>query len=214
MKLFLSSYRAGNFPEELVNLFGKGAKVALIANAADYKSWMQRQVRVFKEKYFLRKLGFKVCEIDLRKYFGKQNELEKKLEKFDAVWVRGGNTYILRKAFYLSGFDNLIKKLLQSEKIKYGGSSAGAVIMPPSLKGLEIVDDPNITPKGYPSAIIWDGLGIIDKYLLVHFGSIVAGLEGIKDTEKYYIEKGMPFEYMKDTDVYVVNGDNAKLYKS
>jgi hypothetical protein len=42
MRLFLSSYRAGNYPDKLADLFGK-TKVAVISNAKDYKSPGERK---------------------------------------------------------------------------------------------------------------------------------------------------------------------------
>jgi dipeptidase E len=44
-------------------------------------------------------LGLEPVEIDLRRYIGKDSELRAVLSGFDLIYVRGGNTYILRRAF-------------------------------------------------------------------------------------------------------------------
>ena len=43
MRLYLSSYQAGNHPEELIHLTGANKKCAIIANAADFSSEAERK---------------------------------------------------------------------------------------------------------------------------------------------------------------------------
>jgi len=106
MKLYLSSFRLGYKPQELVSLVGKNKKAAVIANSTDfltdnsiYDSGVQREMDD------LRNLGFEPENVDLRDYFDKPDGLGKRLSEFGLLWVRGGNTFVLRRAFSESGFD-------------------------------------------------------------------------------------------------------------
>lgn len=80
--------------------------------------------------------------LDLKNYFGKKAELRLKLENLDGIWVCGGNTFILRLAMKISGFDEIFKELLERKHFFYGGYSAGICILCDSLKYIEQVDDP------------------------------------------------------------------------
>jgi dipeptidase E len=161
MRLYLSSFRNGNKPEELLKLLGDGHRTALIFNAQDWKSANDRAADLAAESERLQSLGLEPEEVDLRNYFGKPNDLKKLLSGFDLVWVRGGNVFILRRAFRQSGAEAVIPELLRTDAIVYGGYSAGVDIMQPHLHGIELVDDPNIVPEGYDKEIIWECLGLI-----------------------------------------------------
>lgn len=110
MKLYLSSYRLGDNPEKLTELFSDNKKIAVIANAMDFADDAQRKEKAKHSMIELKNLGLLPEEIDLRTYFVRQKELSRKLNNFGAVYVRGGNVFILRKAMLQSGFDKLIKK--------------------------------------------------------------------------------------------------------
>ncbi len=73
MRLYLSSYKLGNYPEEFVRLVGRDNKrVAIISNASDYKTPDEKFLSVQREIESLNTLGFLAEEIDLRKYFNKK----------------------------------------------------------------------------------------------------------------------------------------------
>lgn len=171
MKLYLSSFRLGDNPEKLFNLFGSKRKVAVILNAVDFKTDEDRKASLEQEIKWLVELGLEPKEIDLRNYFNNNSGLEIDLDQFGGVWVRGGNTFILRKAYFQSGFDKYVLKKSQDKSFVYGGYSAGCCILCPSLKGFEIVDDPNIVPEGYIKETIWEGLELLDYYFLPHYKS-------------------------------------------
>ena len=57
------------------------------------------------DKEALEELGFKVELLDLRKYFGQKELLRRELQNIHAFYAIGGNTFVLRKAMQLSGFD-------------------------------------------------------------------------------------------------------------
>src|ERR1700743_678436 len=131
MRLYLSSFRNGNKPEELLGLLGSDRRTALIFNAQDWKTAEERATDLAAESERLQSIGLLPEEVDLRDYFGKSDELKQRLSNYGLVWVRGGNVFVLRRAFRQSGADIVIPDLLKNDAIVYGGYSAGVDIMQP-----------------------------------------------------------------------------------
>jgi len=203
MKLYLSSYRLGNNPEKLVNLFSDNKKVAVIANAIDFVDDFQRKESTKQSITELRNLGLFPEEIDLRDYFEKQEELNIRLNNYAAVYVRGGNTFILRRAMLQSGFDNLIKEKDKDPNFIYAGYSAGICVLSPTLHGLELVDDPNIIPQRYNPEIVWNGLDIVNFSIAPHYKSDHPE-SGMVDKEvEYFIKHKIPFKTLRDGEVVI-----------
>jgi dipeptidase E len=207
MKMYLSSYRLGDHPEQLINLIGPNKKVAVIANAVDFGDDLERRkLGVQREIDDLKGVGLQPEELDLRDYFGKPKDLEKKLSEYGTLWVRGGNTFILRRAYRESGMDEWLMKQKDNRELVYAGYSAGVCILSPTLKGLELVDDPNIVPEGYPKEIFWEGLGLIRFAFAPHFES-----PGHPETEavgrevEHYKKAGIEFRALHDGEAIVIN---------
>jgi len=129
MKAYLSSYQFGNNPEKFSELVGKGNRVAVIENAKDALIDRERAERLEQQLQTLKELGLSASELDLRNYFGKPDELTRELADFSAVWVCGGNVFVLRRAMHDSGFDNAIRERLKKDNIVYGGYSAGSCVL-------------------------------------------------------------------------------------
>jgi dipeptidase E len=70
-------------------------------------------------------------ELDLREYFD------------DAVWINGGNAFLLRREMQHLA----IRELLQADKIVYAGFSAAVCCAAAALRGAEMVDDPGKKPS-------------------------------------------------------------------
>lgn len=113
MKLYLSSYKVGKDAEGFKNLVNKiAAKVAVIDNSRDYSTDLERKTKSLQgEMDAMIKLGFVPEHLDLREYFDKSEALIEKLSHFDALWVVGGNSFLLRKAMEQSGFTKVIDDL-------------------------------------------------------------------------------------------------------
>ncbi|EKE00317.1 MAG: hypothetical protein ACD_22C00047G0003 [uncultured bacterium] len=208
MKMYLSSYRLGNNPEKLVELMGANNKIAVIPNALDFSTDIPRRNEgVQREIDDLNNLGLQAEEVDLRNYFKKPNELEQKLSEFGAVWVRGGNTFVLRRAFKESGMDEWLIRQKDNKELVYAGYSAGVCILSPTLKGLEIVDDPVITAEGYPKETLWDGLGLIDFAFAPHFESPGhPETEAVSKEVEYYKKTGEKYRALHDGEAIVIEG--------
>ena len=208
MKFYLSSYKVGSpeNQEKLKQLAGNKKNVAYIPNAMDWATDLERR-KASENKDFedLKQLGFSIHRLDLQEYFGKPEELKKELEKHEIIWVRGGNTFVLRQAMKLSGFDKVLKELIDSKfDMIYGGYSAGVCILAKSLKGLEIDDDLTQKPYGDDKDTIWEGLSVLDYVPVPHYQSDHPESAMIEKVVEYYKENNIPFKTLHDGEVIII----------
>ncbi len=75
-------------------------------------------------------LNFSYDEIDIAGMT--ENELKKALDGHDIIMVEGGNTFYLLKAIRESGFEKVVKELIE-QGVVYIGSSAGSYVACPSI---------------------------------------------------------------------------------
>jgi dipeptidase E len=211
MRLYLSSFKFGNHITKLKELVEQGKDAVVILNARDYKIPEERNKYLDWEMETLNSEGFNAEELDLRKYFGREKELENLLNKKQLVWIDGGNTFLLRRAMKQSGFDKIIKKLLKEDKIVYAGFSAAVVVLQKSLHGLDIVDSPSDISEGYDSEIIWDGLGILDYNVSVHYKSDHPESVLVDKEVQYNIDNNIPYKTLRDGEVLIINGDKTEI---
>jgi dipeptidase E len=204
MKLYLSSFREGDHPEKLQALVGQNKRAAVIMNAVDHQPNDVREERRILEFETMRRLGFDPEEVDLRDYFENNDALKAILLKYGLLWIRGGNVFILRKAMRLSGFESIIRILLDSG-IVYAGYSAGSCAAGPNLHGIELCDDVTIVPRGYPVEIIWEGLGLIDYEIAPHYKSNHPESPMIDDVVAYFEKHNVPYKPLRDGEAIVIN---------
>ena len=205
MRLYLSSSELGNRPERLVSLTGYGAHVALIMNALD--NFPDERERCYGTgKQALEALGFNVEELDLRKCIGEPDRLAQALKGKGLLWVNGGNTFLLRRAMSLSGFDAIVRELLAADRLVYAGFSAGVCCATPSLRGIEFLDE-------LPPEPMWEGLSLIDYHVAVHYRPGSPDVEPIQRTIRYYREHAMPYVALRDGEVLVVEENQTELVR-
>jgi dipeptidase E len=128
------------------------------------------------------------------------------------VWVTGGNTFTLRRAMKETGFDKILPDLLQKKDFVYGGFSAGVCVLSPSLKGIDLCDHPERVPAGYSPEVIWEGLGLIDFYIVPHYRSNHPESEMMEDVVKYYDERNLKHYDLHDGQAIVVNGHSVEVF--
>jgi dipeptidase E len=159
MKFYLSSFKLGSKQavEKFRKLIPANNHTAFIPNALDFATDLVRRAESeAADIQDLKSIGLKVTRLDLKDYFGQEDKLKEDLNKFGVIWVRGGNVFVLRQAFKLSGLDKIIVAMNKGKSnILYGGYSAGVCILSPNLKGLELVDNANIFPYSQINHTIW-----------------------------------------------------------
>jgi len=194
MKLYLTS-----MTNKSINKidFGDKKRVAFIATAAD----------TYEDKWFvdddreaLRNKGLEVVEFDIKDY--KQEELYDKLIGFDIMFFSGGNSYYLLEKMRESGFDKIVRRLLD-EGVVYVGSSAGSIVACPNIGFVGPMDH----PEEAPNLESFEGLGLVDFYLLPHFGR-----EKYSDVHKQILGESHDKEIVtvRDDEVVVVDEDGWK----
>ncbi len=206
MKFYLSSYKLGDKVsklKELIKLTNK--KTAYIANALDFSDDIERRkVSEKADMEELKGLGLSPEVLDLRDYFNKKEELDKKLSEFGVIWVRGGNAFVLRQAMKMSGFDEVIKKIAKKDNVLYGGYSAGVCVLGSTLRGIDIIDDASVMPYKNITDVVYDGLNIIDYSIIPHYKSDHPETEMSEKAVEYMKKNNIPFKALKDGEVIVI----------
>lgn len=212
MRLYLSSFRMGEHPEELVRLAGSGTRVAVIANAVDAAPPDVRREAVEREAGALAELGLLPEEVDLRDHMGDRDLLRRTLDGFDVLWLRGGNVFVLRHVLRVTGSDDLIVEALQHDAVVYAGYSAGPCVLAPSLRGLELCDDVSDLARLHGAEPTWEGLGVLETAFVPHLDS-----PGHPETEamgrvlELYRSTGVPHVGLRDGQAMVVEGEQVSI---
>lgn len=197
-RLYLSSYRLGPRPGVM-----RGARAAVVANAIDGAGPDDRAAGVQQELDDLGGLGLRPVEVDLREHSGDPAGLARRLAEHDVVWVRGGNVFVLRRALAASGADTVLVEMIASRSFVYAGYSAGVCVLAPTLRGLELVDDPTEVPAGYEADVVWDGLGVLPFCVVPHYRSDHPESEDVERVVSHYVDTGVPFVALRDGEAIV-----------
>jgi len=163
MKLFLSSIRLPNKAEH-EKLFGYKTELAvtIIPNAWDTYSEERRKAEITETRADFQARGHRTAILDI--VTSSDQQKQDSLQSSDFLWVMGGNSFYLNYWVQRSGFDALLKSSI-ADGLVYGGTSAGAILMCPTLHGVEHVDNPEDAPE-----IIWNGLGLVNFGIVPHWG--------------------------------------------
>jgi len=202
MKLYLSSYKIGQAGDKLKSMAPHG-KIGYIANALDFAGAdpERRERHIERDVDELRALGLETEVINLQDFFGKQTALEEKVNNLGAVFVSGGNAFVLRQAFSLSGFDKLLL-LLKDRDFLYAGYSAGGCVLAPTLKPYEPVDKPE---AAYGSSnIIWEGLGLLDFIFIPHWESDHRESEEMRKVVEFCKKNSLAYKTVRDGEVLII----------
>lgn len=205
MKLYLTSYRipaAG----ELLKLVGKPAneiKVAFIPNAQDFYAKRARNVKTRETIEYLEGLGLKAELLDLWDY-DEPAKIKEALSKYNLIWAKGGNTFCLRYEMQRSGFDQIIRDLLENTDLVYAGESAGACVVGTTLEGIEAADNPE-----YAEGVIIPGLNLLPNIILPHVDN-----QFFADDIEYArrLHGGTPeLIELTDSQALIVDGDQQRI---
>lgn len=204
MKLYLSS-RFIPSPDELATLIGKplnAISVALVPNSKDFFAERARNYLINDFVVYMEQLGFTVEIVDLREY-SDTTALKQKLANHDLIWAMGGNTFNLRYEMKRSGFEKIIRDLLD-EGVVYGGDSAGALVAGISIAGVESADKPQFAEE-----VISEGLNLVPFFLLPHVDS--PGYSQVVSVFKDLHGGGDKIIELKDSQAAIFDGDSYRI---
>lgn len=198
-KMFLTS--TGLPPEtaeyflKLLEKDPKETKVAFIPTAADPEEnkWF---VDAAKKELF--ELRFIVSEVDLKE---PPEEIRKKLENSDVIYINGGNTFYLLDWVRKSGLEKYLGKLIDKGKI-YLGSSAGSILVGPDIS-ISAWDEK--WDKNNDNLKDLTGLNLVPYAIAPHFTEKDREILEKKSKEVNY--KVVP---ITDQQAIVVDGENHK----
>lgn len=160
------------------------------------KSWVNLA------KKDLQKLGISNIEdLDIRAKTKK--ELYSTLSKKDIILVNGGNTFYLLKYARESGFDKVVKQLINEGKL-YIGVSAGSYIACPTIEQAYWKD----TDKDFEDFDLKDltGLNLVPFLITAHFNEKYRKvIEMTAKTTRY------PFVCLYDSQAVLVKDDYVKI---
>ena len=211
MKLYLSSFRLGDDIAELRSMVGDDIKFALVPNALDgIEDAAARQSVIDRGVSDLVSEGFHVTTFDLRDYFESPEFLANALKGFNRLFITGGNVFVLRRAMSYSGLDEYIQQRKTDSNFIYASYSAGSCICGPTLKGIDLVDDPDLVPERYRPEVDYSGLSLIPHSFIPHFNSNHHESEAINQVVEYCRGEGIPFQAFRDGEVLIRTTENAQ----
>jgi dipeptidase E len=215
VKLFLQSFRTrGELGRLLAMAGGAGARMAVIENALDNIP-EQRRLSISRLEFdtlgHFAAAGFAPVAFDLRDYFGRATELGPALSGFQVIYACGGNTYVLRRAMQLAGFDEVLPGLLRDD-IVYAGYSAGSCVAGDDLSVLDEVDDANAQGIGHPPGERIDrGLGLVPYTVIPHYRSDHPESEMVERCVERAQREGIPCRCLRDGEALVVDGAHEEV---
>lgn len=207
MKLYLSSYKLGNETEKLKELIKiTNGKFGYIPNALDYTDADQLDTKQHCEKDMkdLSQYGATVKILDLKKYFGKENELRIKIRSLGGVYVSGGNTFVLRQAMKISGMDKIILETMKRNDFLYIAYSAGVCLLSPLMDSYAITDNAKDFPYPEIKEQIWEGLSILNFIFQPHYHSDHPETQSTDKEIQYCVENKILFKAYKDGEVLIL----------
>jgi dipeptidase E len=204
MKFYLSSFRLGNETEKLKTMVPHG-KIFYIPNAIDTPDYPpdHRIIHIERDMDLLRGLGLAAEILDLRDYFHNQAKLKAKLMETEAIFISGGNVFVLRQAFKLSSLDEILKELRADIDFLYSGYSAAIAVLAENFRGFDIVDPPVIA---YPEIkeVIREGLGYTECAILPHWKSDHPESTLIDKVVEYCQQNNIPYKTIRDGEVIII----------
>jgi dipeptidase E len=119
---------------------------------------------------------------------------------------------MLRYALGRSGADAVFRELLAADALVYAGYSAGPCVLSPSLRGLELVDDPGAVTRIYGSPPVWDGLGVLAEAFVPHYRSPEhPETTAIDQVVARYRAEQVAYRTLHDGQAMIVNGTDTLI---
>lgn len=149
MKLLLLSWGIGALPGFLPT----GSRIGYINEAVRLEGdaeWISEESRRLGD------LGYQVSHLNLE-------NLATELDGVDAVYVSGGNTFVLLEGLRRTGADAVLIERVRAG-LPYIGLSAGAVVCGASIEPIRLMDDASQAP----SLASFEALGFLPEVIVPH----------------------------------------------
>lgn len=199
MKTILLTSAGMNVKDEILKILPKFAKQIKLAHIITASKAEADTSYVDKDRDGMRELGFQVEDVDIE---GKnENELREVLFDKDIIYIQGGNTFYLLKCIKESGFDKVIKEMIEKGVI-YIGASAGSYVACPTIDMANWKrHDKNVIGLKDLSA-----LNLVPFLLSVHYKP-----EYKEILEKETPKAKYPVRILNDDQAILIQGDEARL---
>lgn len=160
-KLFLSSYfkEVSHLFEDFVSEDLKGKTVTFIPTASLVEKF---KFYVETGRKALKKMGLTIDELEIST--ATYEEISKKLQQNDYIYVSGGNTFFLLQELKRTGSDKIIIEQVNLGKL-YIGESAGSVVVAPNIEFVKDIDN----YQKAPDLNSFNSLGLVDFYVVPHY---------------------------------------------
>lgn len=188
-----------NVKDEILKILPKPASEIKLAHIVTAVNKESNKSHLKEEQIEMERLRFHITVIDLE---GKsEQELKGLLSDQDIIYVQGGNVFWLLKQVRESGFDEVVKELINKGVI-YIGVSAGSYICCPTI-------EMSFWKREQPELFgltDFTALSLVPFLVTVHYKPEYKDLlqEKIKQT-KY------PVKILTDQQAILVSGDNCRL---
>lgn len=201
-KIFLASFASVSLDliRDMLPKLPNQLKAAFIPTAGDL---YEDKGFVYVDRDALTGMGMSVIDVDLKITMGK--ELENVLSNVDVILVAGGNTFYLLDQVKKSGFDVIVKKLIDKGVI-YIGSSAGSILCCPTIEGAKRFD----SPTDAPDLTDYSGLDLVDFIVIPHAHK-EKYKERIQQTTEEMQAKGYSVKTLTDDQAISIDGDLVKF---
>lgn len=204
MKLFLASSLDKTLPLLLQKFFKppQKTKVIFIANAADPfddKWWVDLDRQAFL------KSGFEIIEVDLKNIT--EDRFTEQVQNADILHICGGSVFYLLSLLKKSTFHKTITGAVRKNKIFYTGTSAGSVIVSPSLEIYKY--DPE-EKKFFDPKSDFSGLNFVNFLIVPHCNNpefVEANKAVIEHSPKFPI----PLIFIQDNQVVWVEDNKFEI---
>ena len=198
MKTMLLTSAGMNVKEEILKILPKPPKELKLTHITTASIDEKNKDYFHKETQIMKELGFQVTEADISGMT--EGKVRKLLKDTNIIYIQGGNTYYLLKSIKESGFDKVVKELLEKGVI-YIGVSAGSYVAGPTIEQADWIHEHNRF-----------GLTDLTAMNLVPFLLMVHYVPEYKSILKEKIQKSKyEFKILTDDQAILVKGDNYKL---
>ena len=204
MVLYLSSQKFGNDTTFLKEWIAQhGNRLLLIFNAMEIKSKEKIDNNIKEDTALLEEIGFEVKVVDLKDFFGKEEDLKQDFKSYNAFCIMGGNVFALRQAMKSSGFDNFLQDIKDDDNFLYIGYSSGSSVLSKDIELLKLVDIP-VNPYNEDD-IINKGIGLIDYLFVPHYKSNYHKVESIEEIISICQRANVDYRAVSDGEVIIEN---------